>query len=140
MKIRLRRSNKSDSAQQKKSAGRILIIDDDPVIVKMLEGRLAANGFDPLVANEAPIGLEMAIKKNPDLIILDVMMPIINGYNMCSLLKAEEKTKKIPIIMLTARSEEIDKNIGEKVGVDAYLTKPFLIDDLLAAIRKLIKV
>ena len=134
------RPRKSDSAQQKKSAGRILIIDDDPVVIKMLEERLSANGFDPLVASEAPVGLEMAIKKTPNLIILDVMMPIINGYNMCSLLKAEEKTKKIPIIMLTARSEEIDKNIGQKVGVDAYLTKPFFIDDLLAVIKKLLKI
>ena len=106
----------------------------------MLEGRLKANGYHPILAHEAPIGLEMAVKNLPDLIILDVMMPIINGYNLCTILKTEQKTKKIPIIMLTGRSEEIDKTIGQKVGANAYLTKPFLMEQLLTTIKDLLKV
>jgi len=122
-----------------KSIKRVLIIDDDPTVIKMLETRFKANGYEPLVASEAPIGLEMAMKTTPDIIILDVMMPIINGYNLCSILKSEEKTRKIPIMMLTSRSEEIDKTIGKKVGADVYITKPFLIDDLLVKMGELLK-
>ena len=117
----------------------ILIIDDDPTVIKILESRLKANGYHPIIAPEAPAGLEMAIKNLPDLIILDVMMPIINGYNLCTILKSEPKTKKIPVIMLTGRSEEVDKTIGQKVGADAYLTKPFLMDQLLGTIKDLLK-
>ncbi len=120
-------------------AKRILVIDDDPVLVKMVETRLKANGYDVLAANDAAIGLETALKQIPDLIILDVMMPIINGYNMCALLKSNEKSKKIPIIMLTSRSEEKDKAIGRSVGVDAYMTKPFKMEELISQIEALSK-
>ena len=81
---------------------------------------------------------KIAIKKSPDLIILDIMMPIINGYNMCSLLRKEERSKSIPIIMLTSRSEESDKAIGKEVGANAYITKPFNMDDLLKKISELL--
>ena len=123
---------------EKKMNKRILVIDDDLVITKMVESRLKANGYDPIVSNDAATGLEIAIKKSPDLIILDIMMPIINGYNMCSLLKKEEKSKSIPIIMLTSRSEESDKAIGKEVGANAYITKPFNMDDLLKKISELL--
>lgn len=122
-----------------KSLKRILIVDDDPTITKLIESRLKANGYDAIVANDASIGLEYAIKHVPNLIVLDVMMPIINGYNLCTLLKSEEKTKKIPVIMLTSRGEDQDKAIGKSVGVDAYLTKPVVMDELLAKVAELIK-
>ncbi len=76
---------------------KILLIDDDPVIIKMLETRLKANGFEPLATSDASEDLEMAIKQQPNLIIMDVMMPIINGYTLCAILKAEVKTKNIPV-------------------------------------------
>lgn len=120
-------------------AKQILVIDDDPVLVKMVQTRLMANGYDVLAANDAALGLETALKKLPDLIILDVMMPIINGYNMCTILKTNEKSKKIPIIMLTARAEEKDKAIGREVGVDAYMTKPFKMEELINQIEALSK-
>ena len=117
---------------------RILVIDDDPVLVKMVETRLRANGYETSATNDAAVGLETAIKKSPDLIILDVMMPIINGYNMCSLLKSNEKSRKIPIIMLSSRSEKKDKVIGHEVGADVYMTKPVEMDELLQKINELI--
>ncbi len=116
----------------------ILLIDDDPVIIKMLETRLKANGFSPLATQDASEGLEMAIKQQPDLIIMDVMMPIINGYNLCTILKSEEKTKNIPIIMLTSRTDDRDKAIGQQVGADAYSTKPVKMEELLNDMRSLL--
>ena len=125
-------------AQGKKINKKILIVDDDHVITKMVESRLKANGYEAIVSNDAAMGLEMAIKNSPDLIILDVMMPIINGYNMCSLLKSEEQSKNTPIIMLTSRAEERDKAIGQSVGANAYITKPFAMEDLLKKIEELL--
>ena len=121
------------------TAKQILVIDDDPTLTKLVESRLNANGFAAMSFNDAAIGLETAMKKIPDLVILDVMMPIINGYNMCSLLKSEQKTKKIPIIMLTSRSEDQDKAIGKEVGADVYLTKPFKMEELLKTVEELLR-
>ena len=131
---------KSATHEQNKKLKRILVIDDDPVIIKLIETRLAANSFEVLVSSEAPAGLELAIKKSPDLIILDVMMPIINGYNLCRLLKSQKDYRNIPVIMLTSRSEEADKKIGREVGADMYLIKPLKMDELLEAIKKLLKI
>jgi len=117
---------------------RILVIDDDPVLLKLANSVLEANGYESIIANEAPIGLEIAMTQSPDLIILDVMMPIINGYNICRLLKSEEKFKDIPIILLTSRSEDKDRDIGDEVGADGYIAKPFETNDLLDTIKKLL--
>lgn len=81
---------------------RILIVDDDPTMLKLTDGILSANGYEVLIAKDAPTGLEMAMKKTPDLIILDVMMPIINGFNICRLIKSQAEHKHIPIILLTS--------------------------------------
>jgi len=117
---------------------RILVIDDDPVLIKIMNNVLDANGFEPVMANEAPLGLEIAMTQSPDLIILDVMMPIINGYNICRLLKSEEGYKNIPILLLTSRSEQKDKEIGAEVGADGYIAKPFDTNELLETIRRLL--
>jgi len=119
---------------------KILLVDDDPVVIKMLDARLKANAFETLTALEATTGLEMAMKMSPDLIILDVMMPIINGFNFCRLLKSQECHKHIPIIMLTSRSEEEDKKIGEEVGANAYMVKPYDIDELIQKIKELLHI
>ena len=118
---------------------RILVVDDDPVIVRMLESKLQSNGYEVITSQEATNGLEIAIKEFPDLIILDVMMPIVNGYNFCRLLKSQEKHKDIPIMMLTSRSEAEDRRIGKEVGADAYVLKPFNIDELLGTVRSLLR-
>lgn len=117
---------------------RILVIDDDAGMVKLLETRLTAHGYHVMSANDAATGLEMAIKQSPSLIILDVMMPIINGYNICRMLKTEEKLTT-PIIMVTARVKDEDKKIGKEVGADAYLTKPINMEELLAKVKEYIK-
>ena len=117
---------------------RILVIDDDPTVIRMTQGVLTSNGFDVLTAQEAAQGLEMAMKDKPQLIILDVMMPIINGFNICRLMKSQENFKHIPIILLTSRSQEQDRKIGEEVGADAYVTKPFKTEDLLQKINALL--
>lgn len=118
---------------------RILVVDDDPVVIRTLEGNLKSNGYEVMVSQEATDGLEKAFKRFPELIILDVMMPIINGFNFCRLLKSQEKHRNIPVIMLTSRSEEEDRKIGMEVGADAYLVKPFRTEELLARIKELLK-
>lgn len=125
--------------KKEKPSKKILVIDDDLTLVKMLENRLQANNYEVLTSTDAAQGLELAIKKIPDLIILDVMMPIINGYNLCRLLKTERGYKNIPIIMLTSRSQEEDRKIGREVGADVYIVKPFKMEALLADIRSLLK-
>ena len=117
---------------------RILIIDDDPVIIKLTEIRLKANGYEVITSTEAPEGLEKAIKQKPDLIILDVMMPIVNGYNFCRLLKNHHDHKGTPVILLTSRGSEQDRRIGTEVGANAYLTKPVNIEELLKTVKELI--
>lgn len=123
-----------------KKQNRILVIDDDPVIIKLMQGVLTSNGYVVTLASEAPQGLEIAMKQCPDLIILDVMMPIINGYNICRLMKSEEAHKHIPIILLTSRVTEEDRRIGKEVGADAYITKPFDTGVLLEKVRELLPV
>lgn len=117
---------------------KILVVDDDPVQIKLLHGRLGSNGYEVITSCEAAQGLQLAMDSGPDLIILDVMMPIINGYNFCRLLKSEEQQKHIPVIFLTSRDEEEDVQIGREMGAEAYLTKPVNIEELLEKIKDLI--
>ncbi len=124
--------------EKKGNAHKILLIDDDTMFISLVKNRLKSNGYEVVTASEAPAGLEIAMKGSPDLIILDVMMPIINGYNICRLLKSEADCKDIPIILLTARSAEDDQKIGQEVGADAYLFKPLDTNALLNKIRELL--
>lgn len=116
----------------------ILVVDDDPVAIKLTESRLKAHGYQVMTCCEAAAGLERAIKQKPDLIILDVMMPIVNGFNFCRLLKSHHEHKSVPVILLTSRTSEEDKRIGEEVGANAYLTKPVNMDLLLETIKDLV--
>jgi DNA-binding response OmpR family regulator len=126
--------------KRKDSRKRILVIDDDPVQIRLLEKRLGESGYAVSTATEAAEGLQAAMDEYPDLIILDVMMPIINGYNLCQLLKNDKKHKNIPIVMLTSRDKEKDKEIGHDVGADAYLIKPVDMPVLLTKIQEFLKV
>jgi DNA-binding response OmpR family regulator len=117
---------------------KILVVDDDLGLIKLLGAVLKTKGYDVLTASEAPRGLEMAMKQAPDLIVLDVMMPIINGYNICRLLKSQEKHKHIPIVLLTSRSTEDDRKIGKEVGADAYMAKPLNTEEFLVKVRELL--
>ena len=118
---------------------KILIVDDEKDIVETLSFMLKAKGFECICAYDGEEGLNLAKKSSPDLVILDVMMPKINGYKICRLLKFDEKYKNIPIIMITARSQEEDKLIGEETGADEYITKPFEFSTVLEKINKYLK-
>lgn len=115
---------------------KILIVDDEQDIVETLKFVLETNGYNILTAYDGEDGLNKAKELNPDLILLDVMMPKINGYKISRLLKYDNKYKNIPIIMLTARSQEQDKLIGKETGVNEYIAKPFEIDEILTLVKK----
>ena len=119
----------------------LLIVDDDQVLLRMLESRLRAEGYHVRSTYEAAVGLQMVMDTPPDLIVLDVMMPIINGYNFCRLLKKEcgERVKGIPVVFLTSRDDPEDKQIGMEMGADRYLTKPLNMEDLLKVIEDLLR-
>jgi len=115
---------------------KILIVDDEQDIVETMKFILEAQGYTCFCAYNGEDGLNMAKELMPNLIILDVMMPKINGYKISRLLKYDNKYKDIPIIMVTARSQEQDKLIGEETGVNEYISKPFELDDILTAVKK----
>jgi len=110
---------------------KILIVDDEQDIVESLKFVLEAANYACYCAYNGEDGLKLAKEIIPDLIILDVMMPKINGYKISRLLKYDSKYKDIPILMVTARSQEEDKLIGEETGVDEYITKPFDLDEVV---------
>ena len=111
---------------------KILLIDDDETLLTLLAEHIQMVGYLPLTAKSGQIGLELAIQEDPDLIVLDVMMPGMDGWQVCEQLR---KTTSIPIIMLTAKSEEVDKLRGFHLGVDDYVTKPFSFAVLVARVN-----
>ena len=110
---------------------KILLIDDDETLLTLLAEHIQMVGYSPLTAKSGQIGLELANQDNPDLIVLDVMMPGMDGWQVCEQLR---ETSSIPIIMLTAKSEEVDKLRGFHLGVDDYVTKPFSFAELVARV------
>ena len=121
------------------SKKKILIVDDEPDIVETLKFLIESEGFESIIALDGEEALRKAKEENPDLMILDVMLPKINGYKVCRLLKFDSKYKHIPILMVTARSQEEDKVIGEETGADEYITKPFDINELVEKIHFYLK-
>ena len=115
---------------------KILIVDDEADIVETLKFMAEANGYKCYCAYDGEEGLSKAKEIMPDLIILDVMMPKINGFKICRLLKYDKKFKDIKILMITARSQDSDKLIGEETGADEYITKPFDINEVMEKIQK----
>ncbi len=118
---------------------KILLVDDEESLVMLLSERLKFNGYDVITASDGQEGLDKAKKEKPDLILLDVMMPKMNGYQVSRLLKFDQRFKHIPIIMLTARTQAIDMKTGKETGADAYITKPFESENLIAEIKKFLK-
>ena len=119
---------------------KILLVDDEKDLAGVIRTRLESQGYELLTAYDGKAGLDVARKENPHLIILDIMLPKIDGYNICRMLKFDEKYKNIPIIMLTARVLEADMKTGQEVGADIYMTKPFHVDELLKNIEQLLGV
>ena len=118
---------------------KILIVDDEQDIVESLKFVLETSGYTCYTAFNGEDGLKLAKELVPDLIILDVMMPKINGYKISRLLKYDAKYKNIPILMVTARSQEEDKLIGEETGADEYITKPFELDEVVKKVEQYLK-
>ena len=118
---------------------RILLVDDEADLVKVVKFRLESKGYEVLSAFDGQEGLAKARKEKPDLIILDLMLPKMEGYKVCRMLKFDEKYKNIPIIMFTARAQDFDKKVGYEVGADEYVTKPFDQEVLLGKIKDLLE-
>ena len=117
---------------------RILVCDDDPVILRLLEVNLELEGFDVLTGNNGEEGVEIAKRELPDLVILDIMMPRMDGYQACQAIKADESTTHIPVIFLSAKAQAADIERGKSYGVAEYLTKPFDPTDLTDLVFKLV--
>ena len=116
---------------------RILVVDDVRETLLALKIRLEYANYEVTTATDGELGLKMARKSNPDLIVLDVMLPKIDGFSICRLLKFDEDYEKIPIILLTAKGQEKDRKTGKIVGADVYLTKPYNAKELLGHIKTL---
>jgi two-component system, OmpR family, alkaline phosphatase synthesis response regulator PhoP len=118
---------------------KILIVDDEKDIVKMLDYNLKKEGFRTAVAHDGEQAISLAGKEHPDLVLLDLMLPGKDGLEVCKSLKSEAKTASIPIIMLTAKTQEADKIVGLELGADDYVTKPFSPRELLARIKAVLR-
>ncbi len=118
---------------------KILIVDDEPDFVEFLSIRLKSCDYDVISAADGESGLKKAQEEKPDLIILDVLMPTMNGFEMCKRLKENELTKNMPVVMLTALAQERDLAKGLKEGADCFITKPFSAVDLLYEIKTAMK-
>ncbi len=130
------------TARPPASAGarkRVLIVDDEKDIVDLLAYNLGRNGYDTLVAGDGNVALDLAGKNLPDLIILDLMLPGIDGTEVARRLKADTRTANIPIVMLTAKGEETDVVVGLTLGADDYVTKPFSMKVLLARVGSVMR-
>lgn len=119
--------------------GHILIIEDEEHIVELIKFNLENNGYKVSFALDGQKGLEMIENEQPDLVLLDLMLPKIDGIDICNRIKNNKNLKDIPIIMLTAKSGETDKIIGLEIGADDYITKPFSVRELLARIKVILR-
>lgn len=117
----------------------VLVIDDEPDLRKLLDYNLSKSGYLALTAKNGETGLELARKQAPHLIVLDVMMPGLDGWEVCRRLRQDPATAGIPVIMLTSKAEEADRVLGLEIGADDYVTKPFGIRELLARIKALLR-
>jgi len=120
-------------------ARKILVVDDEPVLVETIAYNLEQAGYQVLTAADGGSALEAARRETPDLVILDLMLPEMDGLEVCRQLRREHTTATIPIMMLTAKGDEIDKVVGLEVGADDYVTKPFGRRELLARVRALLR-
>ena len=116
---------------------RILIVDDEPEMVRGLEDNFRFEGYQTLAATTGKEGLALAVREAPDLILLDIMMPELSGWDVLRALR--QKGLDVPVIMLTARGEEVDRVLGLELGADDYVTKPFSLRELLARVRAVLR-
>lgn len=119
--------------------GTILVIDDEKDLHELVRYNLAKEGFDVIVASDGTSGLDIALRHRPDLIVLDLMMPGMDGLEVCRRLRADERGRRIPLLMLTAKASEADRVVGLELGADDYLTKPFSPRELVARVKALLR-
>lgn len=117
---------------------KIMIVDDEPDILKTMEIFLKCEGYDIITACDGISALEKIKKEKPDLVVLDVMLPKLDGYKVCRMLKFDKNFKNLPIVMFTARAQEADEKKARDVKADAYITKPLQSDVFLAKIKQLL--
>jgi len=118
---------------------RVAIVEDEADLARLVAGELAKEGFRTRVYGEAESFLRGLAKEPPDLVLLDLMLPDANGMDLCRRLKSEEKTRSLPVIMMTARGEESDRVLGLELGADDYVVKPFSLKELAARIRAVLR-
>lgn len=118
---------------------KILLVDDEPELLEMLKLRLEANNFEVLTASDGHAALGIVRRTRPDIVILDIMLPKLDGFKVCRLFKFDARYKSIPVILLTARVRESDRKTASEVGADAFITKPFEPQALLANINDLLE-
>jgi len=119
--------------------GRILVVDDEIYIVHILDFSLGMEGYEVLTALDGEQALEKARTEKPDLIVLDIMMPKLDGYETCKRLKADADTKDVPVILLSAKGRNVDQKVGFEVGADDYITKPFSMRELVARVNAVLR-
>ncbi|MGD8626499.1 MAG: response regulator transcription factor [Anaerolineae bacterium] len=122
--------------KKNKPQDRILVVEDDLTLLDTLEYNLAGEGYEVITAADGLTALEVAREEQPDLIVLDLMLPRLDGFEVCRVLRRETN---VPILMLTARTDEVDRVVGLEVGADDYLTKPFSMRELLARVKALLR-
>jgi DNA-binding response OmpR family regulator len=131
------RSEMKTNATEARATAKILIVEDEPNMVAGLRDNFEYEGYTVITAFDGVEGLQRALDESPDLVLLDVMMPRMSGLEVCKQLRA--KRGSIPIIMLTARGQEVDKVVGLELGADDYVTKPFSIRELLARVKAVLR-
>jgi two-component system phosphate regulon response regulator PhoB len=117
----------------------VLVIDDEPELVRLLDYNLTRAGYLALTARDGEKGLAAARQHRPDLVLLDVMMPGLDGWEVCKRLRADPATASVPLLMLTAKAEEGDRVLGLELGADDYVVKPFGVKELLARVKALLR-
>jgi len=122
---------------EEQNRAKILVVEDEPNMVVGLRDNFEFEGYEVITASDGVEGLERALNESPDLVVLDVMMPRMSGLEVCKQLRA--KRASLPIIMLTARGQEVDKVVGLELGADDYVTKPFSIRELLARVKAVLR-
>ena len=120
------------------SKGKILVVDDEIYIVHILDFSLGMEGYDVVTALDGEQALEKVKSEKPDLIVLDIMMPKLDGYEVCKTIKSDPATKQIPVILLSAKGRNVDQKMGFDVGADDYITKPFSPRKLVERINQLL--
>jgi len=120
-------------------AKKILVVEDDPDIVKLLKFNLEQEGYQVSIAEDGEVGLKKAREERPNLILLDLMLPKMSGLEICRILKGAKETEKTPIIMVTAKGEEVDRVVGFELGADDYVSKPFSPREVLLRIKAIFK-